>query len=152
MAVLRNATRDDFRHFIALAREVEPLFGPMAGEPAFQRAVGQAMDEGRVFCLAPGAGGGVLRGAVVVDAAANAVAWLAVAERFRGREIATRLLGHALERLDRTRPVRVTTFAERTPEALAARRLYGKYGFVEVEPGETNPAGYPTVILERRVP
>ena len=49
MAHVGIAVQRDWQSFMDLAREVEPLFGPMVCEPGFIKALQQAFDVGTVF-------------------------------------------------------------------------------------------------------
>jgi hypothetical protein len=44
----------DFDAWIRLAREAEPLFGPMADEAPFQEAIKQAIAQKTAFCIRSG--------------------------------------------------------------------------------------------------
>ena len=75
----------------------------------------------------------------------NMICCLAVADDCRKRGIGSELLTYALARLDRTRPVTVSTFQEGDKNGVAPRALYKKYGFI---PGElTLEFGYPNQIF-----
>lgn len=54
----RVATVEDFPGWITLAREVEPLFGPMADVPSFREALRRALAHGNALCVRAEAGGG----------------------------------------------------------------------------------------------
>ncbi|MFZ5427040.1 MAG: GNAT family N-acetyltransferase [Thermodesulfobacteriota bacterium] len=148
MIRVKAAARENYQGFLELAREVEPLFGPMADESGFQEALKEALAGGAVFVAAGGDASAPLRGAVVIDRCANCIAWLAVSRKHRGKGLGAMLLRHAIRSLDPERAIRVTTFAGRTGEAAPARNLYESNGFVETEPGGLNPAGIDTVVME----
>ncbi|MPM18180.1 hypothetical protein SDC9_64586 [bioreactor metagenome] len=59
------------------------------------------------------------------------------------------LLNHAMSKLNSQKPITVQTFAYTVLAGIGARKLYIKFGFKEVEQAGLNPAGIPTVILER---
>jgi ribosomal protein S18 acetylase RimI-like enzyme len=141
---------EDVEGWLALAREVEPLFGPMAESADFQAALRQAIGRHEAFCIRSRPEGTplVLEGAVVVSKAANEIAWLAVSADHRGQGHGRALLTAALTHLDPTRPVTVQTFAATVPEGQAARDLYRGFGFTDQEDGGLNPAGVPTVIMQ----
>jgi hypothetical protein len=42
---------DDIPPWLTLAAEVEPLFGPMVGDPAFHAALRKNIDRGTAFCV-----------------------------------------------------------------------------------------------------
>jgi GNAT superfamily N-acetyltransferase len=137
----------DFEALLAMAREVEPLFGTMADDAGFQAALKAALADGNVLC-AYGADGAAL-GAVVLDREQNAIAWLAVAGSNRGQGAGRALVAAALEELSPVRDVTVQTFAPGVPEGEPARRLYLAFGFKDHKTGGLNPAGVDTVFMVR---
>jgi hypothetical protein len=48
---VQQATDDDLPAWLALAAEVEPLFGPMVDEPEFLRALQRNINRGSAFCV-----------------------------------------------------------------------------------------------------
>ncbi|PWV64581.1 GNAT family N-acetyltransferase [Plasticicumulans acidivorans] len=137
----------DFLSWLALAREVEPLFGPMVDEEGFHAALRQAIGGEAAFCIRHD-DGDALCGGVIISPAANEIVWLAVAERFRRRGFGRALLRGALDRLERRERIRVQTFAAGVAAGAAARRLYLAAGFSDVEAAGANPAGIATVIMQ----
>ena len=63
----------------------------------------------------------------------NMISFLAVLPEYRKQGIASKLLSTALENLDRTKNITVSTFRESDPKGIAPRELYKKFGFVEDE-------------------
>lgn len=142
--------KEDIPAWLNLAREVEPLFGPMADEEPFKEALIKALDEGNAFCIKESASGNSpIYGGVVIAPAGNEIAWLAVSTSCRRQGAGTMLLTYAVERLDCTSPVKVVTFADAVLEGLPARKLYWKFGFRDREPAGKNPAGFPVVLMVR---
>lgn len=148
---LQAATPADFNPWLSLAREVESLFGPMVGEPAFHAALTAAIERQHAFCLRveDGPPGVPLCGGILIDAAANEIAWLVVAERWQGHGYGRALLAHALNHLNPGQDISVTTFASTVPEGQAARQLYQRFGFADHHPGPPTPAGIPTAVMLR---
>lgn len=144
---VQTATLTDFQNWLTLAREVEPLFGPMVGEPGFHAALTEAIEQGQAFCIRTGDGS--LCGGILIDPAANEIAWLAVAGRWQGHGYGRALLAHALHRLNPDQDISVTTFAPGLPEGQAARELYQRFGFADHHPGPPTPAGIPTMVMIR---
>mgnify|MGYP001210771667 FL=1 len=140
----------DFAAWISLAREVEPLFGPMADEAPFQEAIRDAISEKRAFCIRASADekDASLSGGVVISEEANEIVWLAVAERCRGMGFGRQLLKFAINRLNPHKSIFVQTFDQSVPEGTAARHLYLESGFTDLKDGGPNPAGIPTVIMQ----
>lgn len=148
---IREAREKDLPALLELARQVEPLFGPMVEEPGFVPGLSGAVRSGDVLCADSRSEGGTLAGAVIIAPEPNEVAWLAVAHSARGRGAGRSLLEKALERLDSRRPVRVVTFAPGVLEGEAARRLYVGCGFRDAGDQGRNPAGFPVVLMQRPV-
>ena len=63
----------------------------------------------------------------------NMICCLGVSPQYRRRGIASRLLVKAIDSLDRTKDITVSTFREEDEKGLAPRTLYKKFGFVEDE-------------------
>jgi GNAT superfamily N-acetyltransferase len=139
----------DFDAWILLAREVEPLFGPMADETSFQDALRQAISLNTAFCIyAETSGGGrELIGGIVISKETNEIAWLAVSQQYRGKGYGRKLTEFAIYRLNRQRDIFVQTFDTSVPEGKPARKLYLDSGFSDIKDGGLNPAGVPTVIM-----
>lgn len=144
---IQIATPADFNPWLTLAREVEPLFGPMVEEPGFHAALTEAIEQGQAFCLR--AGDGSLCGGILIDPAANEIAWLVVARHWQGHGYGRALLAHALHRLNLDQDISVTTFAPGLPEGQPARQLYQRFGFADHHPGPPTQAGIPTMVMIR---
>ncbi len=63
----------------------------------------------------------------------NMICCLGVSPRYRRCGVASRLLESALEQLDRTKDITVSTFREEDEKGTAPRALYKRFGFVEGE-------------------
>lgn len=63
----------------------------------------------------------------------NMICCLAVLPEYRKQGIASNLLTTALENLDRTKNIKVSTFCESDPKGIAPRALYKKFDFIEDE-------------------
>lgn len=63
----------------------------------------------------------------------NMICCLAVLPEYRERGIASMLLNTALNCLDRTKIITVSTYRQGDGKGIAARALYKKFGFVEGE-------------------
>ena len=72
-------------------------------------------------------------GVLLVSKNHNIISFLAVLPEYRKQGIASKLLSTALENLDRTKNITVSTFRESDPKGIAPRELYKKFGFVEAE-------------------
>lgn len=150
-AHIRSAEPRDVSGWLALAKEVEHLFGPMSEVPEFRSALDGAIGGGHALAAVATSedGGEELAGGIVFSPEGGAIEWLAVSTRARERGLGRELLAAAIARLDRARPVRVQTFAPASPDGVAARRLYAAFGFEDREAAGPTPAGVPTVIMVR---
>ncbi len=149
MDKVRVSTLDDYNDWLELAREVEPLFGPMVDDAAFREGLKRAIEEKIAWCVEEPdeRGHTAFRGGIVVSKEANEILWLAVSRKTRGCGMGAALLSEAIGRLDRSRPIAVTTFDDTIPEGLPARRLYRRFGFADSAAAGLNPAGIPTVTM-----
>ncbi len=78
----------------------------------------------------------------------NVICCLAVDPKHRKRGIASRLLRKALDELDRSKEITVSTFRENDDKGIAPRALYKKFGFQEGE--MTEEFGYPNQVFVLR--
>ena len=123
--LVTRATESDIPSWLALVREVEPLFGPM---PMFDVTLRNAIARGSAFCER-GEGdvlGGVLLGGTAPD---NWIRWLAVRREARKRGIGAALLDEVLRLWPGPCTISLATFGADNPDGRAARRLYARHGF-----------------------
>ena len=146
---IQIATVDDFAGWLALAREVEPLFGPMVDDPAFHEFLRKVLREQRAFCIREGDGppGSPLCGGIAISKKRNQIAWLAVAEKQRRKGYGQALLEYALDNLNPQEDIWVQTFDDAVIEGRSARRLYQHFGFCDHHPLEPTAAGTPRVMM-----
>jgi GNAT superfamily N-acetyltransferase len=149
---IHPAAAADFEPWLALALEVEHLFGPMNPCLQFRLGLAEMITRGGGFCIREedGPPGSPLCGAIAVLPEPNEIAWLAVARIHQGKGYGKALLGHGIGRLDPAREVCVQTFDPEVELGLPARQLYLKLGFVDHRPAGPNAAGIPTLIMTRR--
>ena len=140
----------DFDAWIALAREVEPLFGPMADEIDFQDSLRQTISLNTAFCIysEPNGDNRKLIGGVVISKETNEIAWLAVSQRYRRKGYGRKLIEFAISNLNLRENIFVQTFDKSVSEGKSARNLYLDFGFKDIKDGGLNPAGVPTVIMQ----
>lgn len=136
-AVVR-AEPADLPGWLALAAEVEPLFGPMVGDPAFLRALERNIARGTAFCVRQdgGAGGAPLLGGMLFSstrAPHYEISWLAVAAAARRRGVGRALVRQALALTPPDAHLSVVTFGALQPGSAPARSFYVRMGFT---PGE----------------
>ena len=147
MQVLIGA-HDDIESWIKLVREVSPVFPGLETEEALEEhknTVLRFMDEKRALCVKAH---GEIAGILLFSVKHNMICCLAVSPAHRKAGIASALLAAALERLDKSRDITVSTFREGDEKGIAARALYKKFGFEEGKLVEE--FGYPNQIFVLR--
>jgi ribosomal protein S18 acetylase RimI-like enzyme len=132
-----EGTRRDVASWLEIAREAEPLFGPM---PDFESTLQRNISRGTAFCVRD-AGGGVQGGVLLRAAPHTQITWLAVRVAARRRGIGQALVAEALRRCPRPCEVLVDTFGQDSIEGYPARRLYESFGFVPAEHLPDGPDG-----------
>ena len=140
----------DFDTWILLAREVEPLFGPMADESGFRESLRHAIFLNAAFCIHSESNGenrGIM-GGVVISKESNEIAWLAVSQPYRRKGYGRKLIEFAISKLNRRKDIFVQTFDKSAAEGEYARKLYLDFGFADIKDGGSNPAGVSTVIMQ----
>ncbi len=144
---VRRLVKDDYEAWLAIAAEVEPLFGPMVDTPDFQNGIQACIDRGEAYGV--GHGSRELAGIVALEPKSHDILWLAVKRDQRGKGYGDLLVKKALEVLGNVE-IHVQTFASDSPEGAGARAIYRKHGFIEERDAGPNPANVPTVIMVRR--
>lgn len=84
-------------------------------------------------------------GVLLFSRSRNMICCLAVDPAYRKRGIASVLLRKALDELDRSREITVSTFRETDEKGIAPRALYKKFGFKEA--ALTEEFGYPNQVF-----
>lgn len=126
-------TKEDISSWMKLVRSVRWNFPGLETEEALKEhknTVLHFMSERRALCVKEE---NAVVGVLLFSEKHNMICCLAVAPDFRRRGIASALLSKAIERLDRTRDISVSTFRENDPKGIAPRRLYQSFGFTEGE-------------------
>jgi ribosomal protein S18 acetylase RimI-like enzyme len=134
VAAVSEGTQEDVASWLELAREVEPLFGPM---PEFELTLRRNISRGTALCVRD-VSGQVVGGILLRAAPHTQITWLAVRSSARGRGVGRALVAGALRRCPPPCDVLVDTFGEDNIGGGPARRLYESFGFV---PGEYLPDG-----------
>lgn len=142
---VREASRQDVEAWLSLAREVEPLFGPM---PDLQRALERGIDRGTAMVSDgdDGVTGGMLLSG---ENREHRILWLAVRASARGQGHGAALVQAAIARWP-DGDIAVTTFVEEQPAGLAARRLYESFGFQLISAAPPAPDGNPRDLYRLR--
>lgn len=135
---VRPATIEDIPAWLTLAREVEPLFGPM---PDIDHHIRRAIDRGTALVVTDA--GNTLVGATLLsrDDEPHVIHWLAVAADARRQGTGRALLQAILDRWDDRRPIDVITFGKDVPRGEPARALYAAHGFTFTEQTEPGAEG-----------
>lgn len=84
-------------------------------------------------------------GVLLFSRSRNMICCLAVDPEHRKQGLASILLRKALDELDRSKDITVSTFRENDEKGIAPRALYKKFGFQEGE--MTEEFGYPTQVF-----
>ncbi len=137
--------RDDIDLWMKQVREVSPVFPGLETEEALEKhknTVMRFMGEKRALCVKKD---GEIAGVLLFSVKHNMICCLAVSPAHRKEGIASALLAAALERLDTSRDITVTTFRESDEKGAAPRALYKKFGFKEGELVEE--FGYPNQVF-----
>lgn len=147
----------DIPAWLALAAEVEPLFGPMVADPLFHEALDRAIRRGGALCVreAGGPAGAALLGGLLFSAGRAPlykIGWLAVAARARRLGIGRRLVAHALSLAAPPATIEVVTFVDGDPEGAPARQLYAALGFAPAELTTFPPSDVPRQVFRLQIP
>lgn len=143
--MIRFVTNRDIGEWLELAKEAEPLFGKMAGDPEFNKAIEACISDSSAICVTDTDNG--VAGIVAVNKENNEIAWLAVKNSCRKKGYGRQLAEAALASLDTHKPIYVQTFAPHVEEGKPARKLYLQFGFKDDKDGGKNPAGIDTVVM-----
>ncbi len=140
-----QAQPEDIPAWLELAREVEPLFGPMVEDPGFHRALKKNIARGTAYCVRVGGqpAGAPMRGGLLFSPKPPEyeVAWLAVTEAHRRGGVGRALMEHALAHVTPPAIISLTTFGPDNPAGEPARRFYEKFGFQPAESAPDGPEG-----------
>jgi GNAT superfamily N-acetyltransferase len=132
------ATESDIPGWLALVREVEPLFGPM---PSFDITLRNKIAAGDALSARDLSGqvtGGILLGGAPP---AHWIRWLAVRKAARGQGIGQALVAAALARCPDPCTVSLVTFGADNVQGRPARGLYESFGFTAAEVLPRGPEG-----------
>ncbi len=86
------------------------------------------MSDDRALCVRKGTD---IVGVLLFSKKHNMICCLAVASDLRRQGIASALLSEAINNLDKSQDITVSTFREGDPKGIAPRALYRAFGFVE---------------------
>ena len=154
--IVRLASDQDVPGLLELAGQVEPWFGPMAGDPGFGAALGRHIGRGTALVAVAAGQPGVLGGLLFsARPPAYHVRWLVVAGPARGRGVGRALMAEAMRRyVSGPGVVEVVTFGAGHPGATAsgARVFYERLGFTPAEAAAPGPEGGSRQVYRKTVP
>lgn len=131
----------DIGEWMALVRSVRWNFPGLETEESLEEheaTVVRFMNRRNAVCVKVD---GKIAGVLLFSEKRNMICFLAVLPEHRRQGVASMLLDEALERLDRSKEVVVSTFCEWDEKGIAPRALYKRFGFIEGELAEE--LGYP---------
>ena len=133
MYTVVEGTEQDIASWMDLVKNVRWNFPGLETESALEEhknTVLKFMGEKRAICVKDKER---IVGVLLYSLKYNMICCLAVSPDYRKQGIGSRLLSYALERLDRTQPVTVSTFREDDEKGAAPRALYKKFDFIPDE-------------------
>lgn len=145
LARVTVAGDEDFSPWLALAAEVEPLFGPMIGDPEFHRALKKNIARRTAFCVRErdGLPGSPLMGGLLfsIRPPLYKIGWLAVAAQHRCQGVGRLLVEHVFGLVQPPAEISVITFGPGVSGGEPARVFYERMGFFPAEMVENGPEG-----------
>ena len=130
MYTVVEGKQQDIDSWMELVKSVRWNFPGLETENALEEhrnTVLKFMNQKRAICVKDE---GKIIGVLLFSTKYNMICCLAVSSDYRKQGIGSRLLAYALEKLDRTQPITVSTFREEDEKGTAPRALYRKFGFV----------------------
>ena len=130
MYTVVEGKQQDIDSWMELVKSVRWNFPGLETENALEEhrnTVLKFMNQKRAICVKDER---KIIGVLLFSTKYNMICCLAVSSDYRNRGIGSRLLACALEKLDRTQPITVSTFREEDEKGTAPRALYRKFGFV----------------------
>lgn len=126
-------TSSDMEQWMKLVKRVSWNFPGLETEENIEehsQTVLRFMNKKQALCIKCN---GKIAGVILFSRNHNMICCLAVAPEYRQRGIASLLLENALNELDRSKNISVSTFRENDEKGIAPRALYKKFGFKEAE-------------------
>ena len=126
-------TEDDIEAWMQLVNKVSWNFPGLETKEKIREheaIVLKFMEQKRALCIKDRDN---IVGVLLISKKHNMICCLAVDPDYRRRGIAAKLMLAALDILDRTKDISVSTFREDDPKGVAPRTLYKKFGFQEAE-------------------
>lgn len=132
--LIKWMTMEDKPDWISLAEEVAPVFNApdMARDPEFHQYMDAKLSKYEALMAVNRMTKEVL-GVIGFSRTYNRITWLGVFEKARRKGVGYKLLKCALNQLDWTKDITVETYRTGYEPGEAARRLYQKLGFIDVD-------------------
>ena len=132
--LIRWATLEDKPSWIRLADNVANIFGhpTMSTDKDFHEYINGKLSKYEALIAIDRMSGNCL-GVIGFSRTHNRITWFGVFELYRGKGIGTRLLSTALRQLDTSKEITVEAYRDDYPAGLAARAVYHKAGFVDID-------------------
>jgi ribosomal protein S18 acetylase RimI-like enzyme len=151
---IQLANKHDIPNWLALAAEVEHLFGPMVDNPSFLKSLKENIDRGTAVCVRrrDGPPGKQLLGAMLFteNPPTYRIGWLAVATEWRRRGVGRALVQYVLDLVTPPAEVFVTTFHEKDTVGREAVRFYRELEFRRFDTSPVrSPSGKQCQVLRR---
>ena len=130
MYTVVEGKQQDIDSWMELVKSVRWNFPGLETENALEEhrnTVLKFMNQKRAICVKDER---KIIGVLLFSTKHNMICCLAVSSDHRNQGIGSKLLACALEKLDRTQPITVSTFREEDEKGTAPRALYKKFGFV----------------------
>ena len=131
--------------WMQLVRKVSRSFPGLETEESLdehKQTVLKFMSKKQALCVV---NKGIVTGVLLFSRSRNMICCLAVDPEHRKQGLASILLKKALDELDRSREITVSTFRENDDKGIAPRALYRRFGFQEGE--MTEEFGYPSQVF-----
>lgn len=133
MHTVVEGVEQDIDSWMELVRDVRWNFPGLESEDSVEEhknTVLKFMKQNRAVCVKDGA---KIIGVLLFSKKYNMICCLAVSPNYRNQGIGSALLAYALNKLDRTQVISVSTFREDDEKGTAPRNLYKKFGFIADE-------------------
>lgn len=141
MYTVVEGMKEDIGSWLELIKSVRWNFPGLETENALEEhknTVLKFMEQKRAICVKYE---NRIIGVLLFSYIHNMICCLAVSPNYRKQGIGSKLLVYALDKLDKTRIITVSTYREDDDKGVAPRALYKKYGFIADE--LTEEFGYP---------
>jgi len=147
--LIKEVTEGDIDLWLKLAAEVEPIFqGEMVNNQEFHDYMHSKIRQKGAFLALDRKNNNELMGIIGFSRNYNRITWFGVFEKYRNKGAGAKLLQCALNQLDRTKDITVTTYREGYKPGEPARRLYHKLGFVDFDNTVFDHLGNPRCLMK----